>query len=138
MPDNQFTGSAFNQSLAEGKIMGTRCRACGALHLPPRPICPACLKADVEWLEFGKGGCLLAYSVIFVATTAMIAEGFGRTNPYCTGIVKMEEGPAISAQILGVDVTHPEQITIGMPLSAVFIDCGEGEFRKTRLAFEAL
>jgi uncharacterized OB-fold protein len=50
--------------------------------------------------------------------------------------VKLEEGPSISAQILDVDVMHPEEIKIGMPLTQTLIQRGEGEMEKTYLAFK--
>ena len=33
----------------------------------------------------------------------MIAEGYGRDNPYLAGVVELDEGVKISAQILGAD-----------------------------------
>ncbi len=131
MPENQFTGSAFNQALAENKLVGTRCKGCGALYLPPRPICPACQHSDMEWLEFGGHGRLLAYTQIFIVSSALSAEGFGRTNPFCAGIVRLDEGPSISAQILGIDSSQLDQNAVGLPGSTEFIAAGN----KTRLAF---
>ncbi len=46
----------------------------------------------------------------------MAAKGYGRNNPYCTGIVTLEEGPQISAMINGVDGTNPQGIETGMDL----------------------
>ena len=53
------------------------------------------------------------------------------------------EGPRISAQILGVDVAHPENIKIGTPLTADFVERGSWHFveelakmRKMYLAFK--
>ncbi len=66
----------------------------------------------------------------------MIAEGFDRNNPYVTGIVELDEGVKISARILGVDARHPEQIKIGTPMTVEFLEHGEGEARRTFLAFE--
>ncbi len=137
MAENIFTGTAFNKALGEGKLMGTVCTACGAIHVPPRPICPNCHSSAVEWRELSGRGRLAAYSVIFIAPTAMLAEGYGRTNPYCAGVVKLEEGPSISAQIVGVDVAHPETIAIGTPLTAVFLHHGDEAAPQTRLAFTA-
>ena len=54
-------------------------------------------------------GKLLAFTTVHIAPTAMIEAGYDRKNPYCTGIVQLDEGPAISAQILGVDPTKPER-----------------------------
>jgi len=137
MADNLFSGTAFYQALAEHKLMGTRCKQCGAVHLPPRPICPKCLSSEVEWMEFSGKGKLAAFTVIYIAPTAMIAAGYGRNNPYIAGIVQLDEGPSISAQILGFDATQPQNIPLGAPLTAAFVERGEGEARKTFLAFSA-
>jgi uncharacterized OB-fold protein len=58
------------------------------------------------------------------------------TNPYVAGIVHLKEGPAISGQIVGVDPAHPEDIEIGMAVRATFVERGEGDERRTYLAFE--
>jgi uncharacterized OB-fold protein len=132
----EFTSVAFNKFLSEHKLMGTRCRADGELYLPPRPVCPEGHSADMEWVEFSGRGTLAAFTIVYVAPSAMIAAGYDRKNPYCVGVVRLAEGPAISAQILGVDVKNPEQIKIGMPLKATFVERGEGEARRTFLTFE--
>ncbi|MDD5368368.1 MAG: Zn-ribbon domain-containing OB-fold protein [Anaerolineaceae bacterium] len=137
MADNLFTGTAFNQWLNDGKLMGSACKHCGALHLPPRPICTVCQSGEMEWRELSGHGRLTAYSVIFIAPTAMLNEGYSRTNPYCTGIVKLDEGPSISAQIIGVDVTKPETIAVGTPLSVAYLHHGDEAVPQTRLAFKA-
>jgi uncharacterized OB-fold protein len=132
-----FHGASFYAFLNEKKLMGSRCRSCGALHLPPRALCPACYGDDMEWAEMSGEGKLLAFTTVHIAPTAMIEAGYGRDNPYCAGIVQLAEGPAISGQILGVDPARPEEIAIGMPLRVAFVRRGEGEAQRTYLAFEA-
>lgn len=131
-----FTSATFYRFLDEHKLMGSRCKACGALHLPPRPLCPACYGGEMEWEEMSGQGKLVAFTTIHIAPTAMIEAGYGRDKLYCTGIVQLDEGPAISAQIVGVDATHPEQIAIGTPVYATFIERGTEEEKQTVLAFE--
>ncbi|MBI4787338.1 MAG: Zn-ribbon domain-containing OB-fold protein [Chloroflexi bacterium] len=130
-----FTSAAYNQYLGERELMGTRCRVDGRVYLPPRAICREG-HDEIEWIELAGQGTLAAFTVVYVALSAMIAEGFNRQNPYCVGIVRLAEGPAISAQILGVDIKHPEQIQIGMPLKAIYVERGEAAARRTFLAFE--
>ena len=130
-----FTASVFYQSLGEGSLVGSRCQACQALHLPPRSMCPACYGEEMEPVTMSGEGELLAFTTVHIAPTAMIEAGYGRDHPYCVGIVKLAEGPAISAQIVGVDPTKPEQIEIGMRLRATFLQRGEGEGARTYLAF---
>ena len=132
----EFTGSEFYNFIAEHKLMGSRCQHCGAVYLPPRPRCPQCHHEEMEWLEFSGAGKLVAYTVIHVAPTAMLAAGYSFTKPYCTGIVELENGARISAQILGVDVKRPETIEIGTALQVKFIERRNGEGETTVLAFE--
>lgn len=135
-----FTGTQFQQFLSEHRLMGSRCEACGALHLPPHPICTTCHSDDVSWTEFSGKGKLRAFTTVHIAPTAMIEAGYGRDRPYCTGIVQLEEGPSISAQILGVDAARPEEIAIGTPLQVAFVPREEGPDGNTRtyLAFESV
>jgi uncharacterized OB-fold protein len=131
-----MTGEAFYQYLGEQKLMGSRCRSCGALHVPPRALCPACYGGELDWEQIGGTGKLVAFTTVHIAPTAMIEAGYGRTNPYCTGIVQLDEGPCISAQITGVDPAAPQEIEVGTPVRVAFVQRGEGEDQRTYLAFE--
>jgi uncharacterized OB-fold protein len=131
-----FTAASFNAFLNEKKLMATRCVKCGALYLPPRPFCTSCYNADMEWVELKGRGKLTAYTVIAVGPMFMVEEGYDREHRYCSGIVQMDEGPSISARILDVDVKHPEAIEIGTPLGVCFLSRGDGESKKTFLAFK--
>ncbi len=92
----------------------------------------------MAWVEASTKGTLEAFTIVYIASTAMIEAGYGRDNPHCSGIVKLENGLSISAQILGVDVANPETIKIGTPVKVAFVDRGEGEEAKTFLAFEVI
>ncbi len=137
MANEAFNNQAFQQFLGERKLMGSQCGSCQALYLPPRPLCPNCYAEAMSWVELSGQAELRAFTVVSIATTAMIEAGYGRDNPYCAGIVQLDEGPSISAQILGVDPKKPETIQIGTPLRVAYIDRGEGEEKKSFLAFEA-
>lgn len=136
MAEREFTNTAFSQFLNEKKLMGSRCKKCRALYVPPRPLCPQCHGVDMEWAEVKGKGKLAAFTTITVAPTFMIQEGFGREKPYCSGVVELEEGPKISARILGVDAQSPEKIKTGIPLTVEFLERGEGEAKRTFLAFK--
>jgi uncharacterized OB-fold protein len=132
-----FTVASFDQYLAEGKLMASRCVNCGTLDLPPRAICPKCHSENLEWTETSGKGKLAGFTVVSIAPTFMIEQGYGRDKPYASGIVELEGGVKISARIIGVDATKPEEIKVGTPLTVDFITVGEGEEAKTYLAFKA-
>ena len=100
----------------ENKLMGIRCRSCSHLSSTPRPMCPSCHSKDVEWNEFSGKAKLSTFTCISIVSVAMGKRGYGRDNPCCTGIVTLEEGPRVSARILGVDGNNPQSINTGMAL----------------------
>jgi len=132
-----FTAAAFNLYLKENKLMGSRCTGCGAVYLPPRAICPACQSNILEWVEMSGKAVLAGFTVIASGPTFMIKAGYGRDNPYISGIVELAEGPRMSARILGLDPRAPESIRIGAPLTVEFLEQGEAEARHTYLAFRS-
>lgn len=83
-------------------------------------------------------GKLLTYTTIAVGTPAMIEAGYDRNRHYCSGIVELDEGPRISAIILGVDANSPTSIKIGTPLKVEFLTKAEGETEKALLAFKPI
>lgn len=134
--DNQFTNTAYCEFLNRHKLMGSRDQNTGQVYLPPRPINPVNHSSSMEWTELKGSGKLQAFTIVYIATSAMIEAGYDRKNPYCVGIVKLDEGPMISGLIEGLDVFHPESIKIGIPVRLKFIDRGDAESKKTFLAFE--
>ncbi len=132
-----FSAAAFDQYIAEHKLMAARCQKCGGVFVPPRAVCPNCHGEELEWTETSGRGRLSAFTVIYSGPTFMAEQGFDRKNPYISGIVELEEGARISARITGIDPTRPAEIKIGAPLSVDFIEFGEGETKKTYLAFKA-
>ena len=138
MVDRPISDYQFERFLAEGKLMGARCLGCGALFVPPRAICTKCHGSEMEWVETSGEGRLVAFTCISIGPPAMVAEGYDRNNPYCSGAVELAEGPRVVAQIEGVDTRNPETIKIGMPVKATFFHQGAAESRKIVLGFTPL
>ena len=116
----KFNSTSFYQFLAEKKLMGSKCKKCQALYLPPHPICIKCHGSDMEWVELKGDGKLAAFAAISVGPTCTIAEGHDRNNPYLVGIVKMDEGPKICGRIQGIDPRNPDKIKVGTPVKVEF------------------
>ncbi len=137
MDEKEITVASYEAFLAEKKLMGSKCKKCSALYLPARAICPGCRDSELEWVPFGTKGKLAAFTCISVPPTWMAAEGYGRNEPYCSGIVEMEEGPRISARILGVEAKNPESITVGTPVTLEILERKQGDQTIPYLAFRA-
>jgi uncharacterized OB-fold protein len=48
----------------EPYIVGSRCRKCGKLHFPARPLCTECYSEDLESTSLGQEGTI--YSMTYV------------------------------------------------------------------------
>lgn len=133
MEQRVFSDLSYEKFLNEEKLMGSKCKNCGALYLPPRPICIKCYSTEMEWVEMEGKGKLAAYTYIYVGPPFMAGEGYDREHPYCVGVVKTTEGVRAIARIEGLDMAAPESTRIGMPLKVKYLHRGE---EKTYLAFE--
>jgi uncharacterized OB-fold protein len=104
--------SEFARHLKDGRLMASRCRACGATAFPPRADCHACMSGDFEFVEVSGKGTLLTYTTIVAAPT-----GFEDLAPYVVGVVDLAEGGRALAWF--GDTVPEGQIEIGMPLQLV-------------------
>ncbi len=122
MVETEFTSASFYRFLSEKRLMAAKCKGCQALYLPPRPICFKCRVADMEWVRLKGEGKLIAFTTIAVGTSPMAAEGYDRNRHYCCGIVELDEGPKVSALVVGVDPQVPGNIKIGTQVRIEFVD----------------
>ena len=119
MADNngEFNAVSYYAYLKEDKkLMGVKCRSCGKLSAVPRPMCSSCHSKDMEWHQFSGKATLSTFTCISIVPVAMGRRGYGRDNPYCTGVVHLEEGPRVSARIVDVDGNNPQDIKTGIDL----------------------
>jgi uncharacterized OB-fold protein len=104
--------SDFAGHLKEGRLMGSRCRRCGATSFPPRADCAACMSGEFEFAPLSGRARLHTWSRIAAAPT-----GFEDLAPYIVGVADLEEGGRILAW-MGESVPEAE-IAIGMELRVV-------------------
>ena len=124
-----FTSDSFYQYVKERKLMGSRCKGCGTLYVPPKALCGRCQSMDMEWASLSGKGKLAAFTAISVGLSAMMKEGFDRNNPYCSGVIELDEGPRISARVLGADARQPERIAIGIPARVEYLQDEAGNVK---------
>lgn len=131
----KFSDTAFKYFLSNEKLMGCRCKECNAVYLPPKPICTKCFGYDLEWVEIAPHGKLVAFTCIAIGPPGMVAEGYNRKNPYCSGVVEVDKGLRLDARIEGVDANRPEQIKIGMEMKIKFLHRNKDGIKSTIITF---
>ncbi len=90
---------------------GEICGRCGARIFPPRDLCPKCQEPAYELYQFKGRGEVYSYATIYQAP-----EGYEEYVPYIVALVKLEEGPLVTAQLTDVD---SDEVYIGMPVEMV-------------------
>lgn len=78
--------------VANGCVVGARCRACGYPTAPATPWCPVC-QGPQEEARFGPGGCVWAATVVHLRLPG------GRTPPYGLAYVDLDDGPRVLARL---------------------------------------
>ena len=103
---------AQNWRLADQRyrLAGERCPHCGAAIFPPRDTCPTCAKPAQELYTFSGRGTVYCYTTVLDAP-----EGFEDQRPYTVALVKLDEGPLVTAQLTDLD----GEPWIGMPVEMV-------------------
>ena len=88
----------YNEALKQNKLLGLKCRACGAITIPPKMACRQCASPDMEVVEVKSNGKIITFTTVFVG-----AEGRESEVPYIIVIVELEEGPWIMGNLEGID-----------------------------------
>jgi hypothetical protein len=104
--------AAFAEHLRAGRIMGSRCTACGHRTFPPRADCERCFAPDFELVEISGRGRLWTWTRITAAP-----RGFESYAPYVLGVVDLEEGGRALAPI-GASVPEAS-LAFDLPLRLV-------------------
>jgi len=93
------------------RLVGEVCDTCGVKIFPPRDICPECSKPAQELYTFSGRGEVYSFSTVYNAPA-----GYEEYAPYTVALVKLEEGPVLTAQLTDLGDQEPE---IGMPVEMV-------------------
>ena len=92
-------------------LVGTECLACGDKQFPPRPVCPECNSREMQPFAFSGQGEIYSYSTLFQAPL-----GYEEFIPYTVALVKLKEGPLVSAQLTDMD---NDEAQVGMKVEMV-------------------
>ena len=108
------TAGKFYRSIRdEKKMMGTECRACGKVFIPPRKSCPQCFGADTRWVEVSDEGTLMSYTVARRQLAAL-----PKPVPVYFGLVKLDG--ADTGLLHFIENVDDREIRIGMRMKIKF------------------
>jgi uncharacterized OB-fold protein len=92
-------------------LVGEVCPHCEAKIFPPRDVCPECNGEAKTPYSFSGRGEVYSYTTVYNPPA-----GYEEAAPYTVALVKLEEGPVITAQLTDLG---DQSVTIGMPVEMV-------------------
>jgi hypothetical protein len=113
LPTPEPETQPFWDAARDGRLLIKRCRECGQAHFYPRPFCPKCWSAEVDWEEASGAGTLYTWSVVHQNDL----PPFPSRVPYVAAIVELAEGPRMMTNVVECDFA---ELVAGMALEVVF------------------
>jgi uncharacterized protein len=113
LPTPDAETEPFWDACKEGRFLLKHCNACGEDSFYPRPFCPKCWSADVEWKQASGDGQVYTFSVV----RQNDLPPFPERVPYVAAIVELDEGPRVMTNI---DTSELDTVTIGMRVHVDF------------------
>jgi uncharacterized OB-fold protein/acyl dehydratase len=89
----------------QGELPIQRCKSCGTLHHPPRPMCGRCQSTEWDSVAAKGGGTVYSYTVIHHPKFP------GYDYPLVSAVIELDEGTRIVSNVIGCD---PAEVRIGM------------------------
>lgn len=93
------------QGIDAGKLLIQRCKGCGKLRHPPRPMCGECQSLEWDSVESSLEGEVYSYTEINYPKFP------GYPYPLVCGLIELKEGTRLVANLVGCE---PEDVRIGM------------------------
>jgi uncharacterized OB-fold protein len=102
--EHKLTFNNYNEALKQNKLLGLKCKQCGAVTVPPKITCGNCASADLDIVELSGKGKIQTFTTVFVPP-----EGRESECPYVIVLVELDEGPWIMGNLTGID---PNKVTM--------------------------
>ena len=99
----------FYENLEQGRIMGRKCPACGAVEFPPVYACNSCGDLETEWYEIS--GNAKMHSIVLPAALSSKPEydNLGKRN-FAYGEIELEEGARVNGVVRGINKKKRKEI----------------------------
>ena len=92
-------------------LVGEICPHCETKIFPPRDVCPECGGEAKTLFQFSGRGEIYSFTTVYDPPA-----GYEDNSPYTVALVKLEEGPLVTAQLTDLGA---EPVAIGTPVEMV-------------------
>ncbi|MEE9378026.1 MAG: OB-fold domain-containing protein [Candidatus Lokiarchaeia archaeon] len=111
----------FIELMNNKKILGTKCKKCGKVWMPPRINCSDCYE-DTDWVEIKQTGTIQVSTIVWYTTSAFI-----QVVPYGIAFIKLDGTHTAFNQGIFSENLVPSKVKKGQRVRAVFQKEREGK-----------
>jgi uncharacterized OB-fold protein len=117
--------SPFFAGLANGRLLGTRCRRCDYTYATPRLACMTC-GGETDWVELPKNGRVHTFTTCYFGSEEFLPE-----CPFTLVLVEFDDVDTLfMARLVGAE---PAGLKVGMEIQARFVR--NAKFKPTDVYF---
>ncbi|MDZ7676702.1 MAG: Zn-ribbon domain-containing OB-fold protein [Acidimicrobiales bacterium] len=115
MTDPGPVSEPYWRAAGRHELVIQRCGSCDEPVHYPRPTCPCCGHRELHWERASGRGRVHTFTVARRPTHAAFTD----RTPYVIAIVKLDEGPRLTTNIVDCD---PDSVHVGMGVEVAFED----------------
>jgi len=119
----------FIELMNNKKILGTKCKKCGKIWIPPRIGCSDCYK-DTDWVEIPHTGTIKVSTIVWYTTSAFI-----QSVPYGIAFIQLDKASTGMLQGVFSENLVPSKLKKGRRVRAVFKKKEDREGKMTDFFF---
>gem|GEM_PF-432712 len=119
----------YVQGFKEKKLLGLKCAGCGAVYLPPVPICARCHSAmrperEEDWLPVSQEGTVITFTVSY---TDVSPGGLRELSPEERRIFALVQPDSVDTHLL-VELKEcgEDEVHVGMRVQAAWVEEPQG------------
>ncbi|MCO5063929.1 MAG: OB-fold domain-containing protein [Rhizobiaceae bacterium] len=113
----------FWEACARRELRIQRCAKCGLFRHPPTPVCGRCGSTSSEWPEVAGTGTVFTYTIAYHPTHPALKGA----TPYNIAVVLLDGADEVRIVSNVIDAA-PEEMAVGLPVTLVWEEAGEGMF----------
>jgi uncharacterized OB-fold protein len=125
--ERQIPYVAYLSLGSDPHLVASECTTCGALFFDRRNACANCGATEFASRRLANNGALRAFTIVHRASPDVQV-------PYISGIVDLEGGGVVKANIVGID-PEPAELSLGMSVKLTTFPIGTDASGTEAIAF---
>lgn len=132
MSQRLVTAEVLRETPEGPRLVGSRCRGCGAVTFPAQQSCPRCAGDATEEHPLAPTGTLWGFTIQGFPPKEPYLAAAAPFRPFGVGYVNLADEVLVESRL---EAGSPEQLRIGMPMTLVVVPFHVSESGEQQLTY---